>query len=275
MIGRRTNRGSLRLRAVPAVVQTKPEQNRNISPAIIIAVVAHLALAAGLAAWKFPFLVAAAPRYEPVSATISFAGVREPAVTVGNPKAGGRGSDTRPSVSLLRPPTPRKLEAPPPLALLMPPRPVIGIESKSPAMFASSLPMPSSASLFGTNETGIGENGNGNGHGTGTGVGDGPAPGVVGNGTGFGVANYVRSPQPQYPPVARQQGWEGTTVLRVEIQADGLIGAIQIVQSAGHKVLDDAAIESVRAAQFQPARLNGTPISSWVEVPVTFRLNRS
>ena len=258
MIGRHENRGSLRLRAAPAVVPTKPEQNRNISPAIIIAVVAHLAIAAGLAAWKFPLLVAAAPRYEPVSATISFAGLREPAGGGGNPNAGGRGSAVSPSVSLLRPPTPRKLEAIPPLAPLMPPRPVIGIESKLPAMFASSLPMPSSASLFGTNETGIG----GNGHGTGTGAGDGFAPGVVGNGGGFGGANYVRNPQPHYPPVARQQGWEGTTVLRVEIQADGLIGAIQIVQSAGHKVLDDAAIESVRAAQFQPARLNGAPISS-------------
>ncbi|MCX7885648.1 MAG: energy transducer TonB, partial [Verrucomicrobiae bacterium] len=84
----------------------------------------------------------------------------------------------------------------------------------------------------------------------------------------------IRTPQPFYPPLARQNGWEGTTVLRVEIRADGTVGAIQILQSTGYKVLDDAAIEAVRAAQFQPARQNGLPITSWVEIPVTFRLNR-
>jgi protein TonB len=62
-------------------------------------------------------------------------------------------------------------------------------------------------------------------------------------------------------------------VLRVQIQVDGMPGAIEIVQSAGYRELDDAAIEAVRAAQFVPARRDGILVSSWVEVPVTFRLN--
>jgi len=277
MIGRHANRGSLRLR--PVATTAKPEQSRNISPAITVAIVVHIAIVAGLAAWKIPLLVTA-PRSEFVSATVTLADLREPAVTGGgggNPNAGGRGV----TASLLPvTPAPRpKLEMPP----LPRPQPrllsVIAVETPGPAPFASFEPSTPPASVFAEGGTG-----NGSGNGTGNGVGDGSAAGVAGNGTGmgagngngagFGGANYLRSPHPQYPAIARQQGWEGTTVLRVEIQADGLIGSIQIVQSAGHKVLDDAAIESVRAAQFQPARHNGTPITSWVEVPVTFRLNR-
>jgi protein TonB len=279
MIGRHTNRGSLRLRSV--VTPEEPEQKRNISPAIVVAIVVHAMLVTGLAAWKIPTLVRNAPRSDVVSATVTFAGLREPIPASGgggggNRNAGGHGP-TAPRLTVAPAPRP-KLEMPP---LPQPqPRlqPIIAVETPGPAPFSSFQPTTPPSSLFGE--------GGPAGNGTGNGIGNGSADGVAGNGAGtgrgagdgtgegFGGANYVRNPQPRYPAVARQQGWEGTTVLRVEIQADGKIGVIQIVQSAGHKALDDAAIEAVRAAQFQPARHNGTPITSWVEVPVTFRLNR-
>jgi protein TonB len=278
MIGRHTNRGSLRLRSV--VTPEQPEQKRSISPSMVVAVVAHVALVTGLAAWKIPALVSA-PRTEPISATVTLAGLREPEIPVaggssGHSEAGGRGTAT-PALTVAPARRP-KLEMPPvPQPRL--PR-VIAVETPGPAPFASFEPSSPPASMFGEGDSA----GNGTGNGVGNGITDGVAGNGEGNGTGagtgngegagFGGANYVRSPQPRYPAVARQQGWEGTTVLRVEIQADGKIGAIQIVQSAGHKALDDSAIEAVRAAQFQPARHNGTPITSWVEVPVTFRLNR-
>jgi len=299
MIGRHANRGSLRLR--PVAMPTSPEQaersetpraraaNRNIPSSLLTALALHVALVAGLAAWKVPLLVGAS-RSEPVNATITFAGLREPVVTRlggsgnggGNPNAGGHG-DAAPRLTIAPAPRP-KLEMPPlPQPRL---RPVIAVEVPGPAPFASFQPTTPPASVFAESGSAGNGTGTGFGNGTGNGIGNGSGNGVagIGNGTGMGVgdgtgdgfggANYVRSPQPHYPAVARQQGWEGTTILRVEIQADGLIGAIQIVQSAGHKALDDAAIEAVRAAQFQPARYNGTPITSWVEVPVTFRLNR-
>ncbi|MBM3859813.1 MAG: energy transducer TonB [Verrucomicrobia bacterium] len=297
MIGHHANRGSLRLRSI--AWPTRPEQRRKFSPAIGIAVVVHVLLVAGLAAWKVPQLVNA-PRSEFVNATISFAGLREPAMSgggggrAGNPNAGGRSArSVRAPLLRVSPVTKSSLEMPPlpqpqPQARL---RPVIAVETLDAAPFTSVEPASPPASLF-AEAVAVEEttgSGMGIGNGRGPGVGDGSADGVAGTGTGtgagvgmgegdgagFGGANYLRNPQPQYPSIARQQGWEGTTVLRVEIRANGLIGVIQIVQSTGHKVLDDAAIEAVRAARFQPARHNGTPITSWAEVPVTFRLNRS
>jgi len=275
MIGRHDNRNSLRLRATPTSKPT--EHRRNISPSIAVAIVAHVALAAGLAAWKLPPLLRSTPvSATPVSTTISFAGLRETPSVVerdgGNRNTGGRENDAALArLESLRPTTEFK---PPPLPLPEPSQkmwPVIGVEAAGEFSFTRYQPMTTPSPVFSGAITGAGA-GEGSGSGvTGAGAGTGSGNGA---GDGFGGANYLRSPQPRYPAVAREQGWEGTTLLRVEIQADGLVGAIQIVQSAGHRELDDAAIESVRAAQFQAARLNGTPVASWVEVPVKFRLNR-
>jgi protein TonB len=49
---------------------------------------------------------------------------------------------------------------------------------------------------------------------------------------------------------------------------------VEVLESSGHQVLDDAARESVRSARFQPARAGGAATNSWVEVPISFRLHR-
>lgn len=77
-----------------------------------------------------------------------------------------------------------------------------------------------------------------------------------------------------YPTAALRAGWQGTTVLRVEVRANGTPGSVRVVESSGHTVLDKAAIEAVRTAKFQPARYGNATTNSWVEVPISFRLNR-
>ena len=112
----------------------------------------------------------------------------------------------------------------------------------------------------------------------GTGGGDGSGDGVMGTGGsghgGFGGAHpdYLRIPKPHYPAVARQNGWQGRTVLRVEIRSDGRVGTVEVLRSSGYAVLDNAAIEAVRAGEFMPAHVGGKPVSSSVEVPIRFQL---
>lgn len=56
-----------------------------------------------------------------------------------------------------------------------------------------------------------------------------------------------------YPEEARQQGVFGKLMLRVAIDRDGQLLDVELRQSSGHKVLDDAAINIVRlAAPFDP-----------------------
>lgn len=56
-----------------------------------------------------------------------------------------------------------------------------------------------------------------------------------------------------YPEEARSRGVFGTLRLMVAILPDGSLKSVEILQSSGHKILDDAAIRIVRlASPFQP-----------------------
>jgi protein TonB len=83
---------------------------------------------------------------------------------------------------------------------------------------------------------------------------------------------YLRNPPPTYPQVARRQGWEGVALLRVEINSRGRVESVELVQSTGHTILDDAALQAIRRWQFAPARFAGQAVSATVEIPIRFEL---
>ena len=85
-------------------------------------------------------------------------------------------------------------------------------------------------------------------------------------------ANYLKNPRPAYPHLAQREGWQGLAVLRVRVLADGRPAGASVQKSAGHSVLDDAAIEAVKGWTFVPATQGGQPIAGWVTVPIDFRL---
>ncbi|MDP2706372.1 MAG: energy transducer TonB, partial [Burkholderiales bacterium] len=76
------------------------------------------------------------------------------------------------------------------------------------------------------------------------------------------VARYLHNPPPSYPWQARRMGVEGRVVLHVEILPNGNTGRIDIRQSSGHELLDQAAIRAVGAWRFDPARVAGEPITA-------------
>jgi protein TonB len=86
------------------------------------------------------------------------------------------------------------------------------------------------------------------------------------------VARYLYNPEPQYPWQARRMGIEGRVVLHVEILQNGGAGRIEIRQSSGHDMLDQAAIKAVTGWRFAPARISGAPITAWADVPIRFKL---
>ena len=85
-------------------------------------------------------------------------------------------------------------------------------------------------------------------------------------------ARLVKSARPDYPQTARQQGWEGTVVLRITIGTGGDVENVNIQESSGFPELDESAAQSVKTWQFDPAKLGDDPISSAVDLPVTFDL---
>lgn len=88
-----------------------------------------------------------------------------------------------------------------------------------------------------------------------------------------GVA-YERVRQPLYPPDARARGIEGETVLRVLVGSDGRVLEVSLNRSSGDRRLDRAAETAVRSWRFSPAIQNGQAVTAWVQIPISFRIDR-
>ncbi len=81
-----------------------------------------------------------------------------------------------------------------------------------------------------------------------------------------------RNVPPVYPRVARQRGWQGTSVLEARIDVNGHVAELRVLESSGFAVLDRAALEAVRSWLFAPARRGELALESLVEVPIVWRL---
>lgn len=96
-----------------------------------------------------------------------------------------------------------------------------------------------------------------------------------GEGGSLAKPDYGVNPKPPYPMVARRMGAEGIVVLRVFVYPDGSVGEVVVNRSSGFSILDDSALTTVRERwRFVPARLDGRPVESWVEVPIRFVLEK-
>jgi protein TonB len=52
----------------------------------------------------------------------------------------------------------------------------------------------------------------------------------------------------RYPPMARINNWQGKVVLKFVVKEDGTVENLEVVQSSGHAVLDEEAMETIRRA---------------------------
>ena len=97
----------------------------------------------------------------------------------------------------------------------------------------------------------------------------GGSSGRAGAASGTDVASI---PQPIYPKESRRLGEQGKVLLEVEINSDGTIGEIKVIEHPGHERLVNAAIEAIKKARIEPALEDGKPIASTVRVPFNFVL---
>lgn len=86
-------------------------------------------------------------------------------------------------------------------------------------------------------------------------------------------AAYLKNPAPSYPAAARRLHLEGTVVLRVMVTPAGRPQQVDIKQSSGVQILDDAALNAVRDWAFIPAKQGDNAIAAAVDVPIRFHLN--
>ncbi|MDR0529600.1 MAG: energy transducer TonB [Zoogloeaceae bacterium] len=72
-----------------------------------------------------------------------------------------------------------------------------------------------------------------------------------------------------YPEIARQNRWEGESLVRIFFSENGAVLAVRIEESSGIPVLDDAALKAARALKSLPAE--GLELDSLL-LPVRFQL---
>ena len=79
-----------------------------------------------------------------------------------------------------------------------------------------------------------------------------------------------------YPRMAQMRKWEGVAEIRVQIGVDGKVAEVSLAHTSGFDMLDQQALDMVRAAAAQvevPPQLRGA--TTPVVVPVRFRLQNS
>ena len=77
--------------------------------------------------------------------------------------------------------------------------------------------------------------------------------------------------RPEYPELARKAGIEGTVIVKILIDREGMVRDAIVVRGVGAG-LDQAAVEAIRQTRYTPAIQNNQPIAVWVAQPVYFRL---
>jgi protein TonB len=83
---------------------------------------------------------------------------------------------------------------------------------------------------------------------------------------------YMTNPKPVYPPEARRRKQQGLVILNVFITNEGRPQRVEVAQSSGYALLDEAALTAIKQWRFTPARIGNITVSSQVEVPIRFRL---
>lgn len=76
---------------------------------------------------------------------------------------------------------------------------------------------------------------------------------------------------PLYPKRAERNGWEGTVLLTLSIQANGEVERVSVAKTSGYELLDRSAGTAIASWRFKPAQSNGIAVAATVQLPIIFR----
>jgi TonB family protein len=76
-----------------------------------------------------------------------------------------------------------------------------------------------------------------------------------------------------YPPVLRDAGIGGTSLVWLLIDETGQVINVKVKESSGHEAIDSAAVRVAREIRFSPARNRGAVVKVWIVLPIVFKTN--
>lgn len=84
-------------------------------------------------------------------------------------------------------------------------------------------------------------------------------------------ARILSRPEPQYTEAARKAGVQGTVVLRAVFSSDGTLKNMRVKRALGYG-LTTKAIQAARLINFEPAAIDGRPVSQYIQIEYNFNL---
>ncbi len=88
----------------------------------------------------------------------------------------------------------------------------------------------------------------------------------------FVPPSFLSRQEPAYPERARRAGVEGVVGVRIALAPDGSVRQVELTQSSGSRLLDEAALAAARASTFAPASRNRTPVEAEAVANYRFEL---
>jgi len=88
----------------------------------------------------------------------------------------------------------------------------------------------------------------------------------------FVPPSFLFRQEPAYPERARRAGVEGVVGVRIALAADGAVRQVELTQSSGSRLLDEAALAAARASTFSPASRNQSPVGAEAVASYRFEL---
>lgn len=83
----------------------------------------------------------------------------------------------------------------------------------------------------------------------------------------------VQALDDEYPPLLRKAGIEGTATVWMHVDRTGAVLETRIRESAGHRALDQAALDVAEVFELTPPRNESGPVDAWIALPVSFVLD--
>ncbi|MGB9720004.1 MAG: energy transducer TonB [bacterium] len=82
----------------------------------------------------------------------------------------------------------------------------------------------------------------------------------------------ISMPAPEYPPLAVKAGIEGKVVVKMLVDIDGSVIAVEIIKSSENQMLDESAISAAKKSKFTPAKQRDKSVRVWVVRQIEFKL---
>jgi protein TonB len=77
---------------------------------------------------------------------------------------------------------------------------------------------------------------------------------------------------PIYPELAQEAGIGGTVVVQAFIDENGQVTETFVLKGVPNTGLDEAVVDTVKAARFKPARQKDKPVGVWISIPIHFTI---